>query len=281
MPTRVFLDGVVVPPSEARVSVFDRGFLYGDSVVEVVRVQRGRLVDGEAHLDRLERSAHAVRMRPPPRSAVVDAIEATLAAADEREARLRVLLSRGAGDFRVDLATFAPPSPIVIVEPLQLPGRELYERGVPIAVIGAVPAPVALAPGVKPGSYLGAILAVAAARDLGGDEAIRLDAAGHVVEGATSNVFAVIDGALVTPPVGLGLLAGITRQRVLALAAADELPAVERAFTVDDLRGAEEAFLTSSIRGVVPIGAIDGRPRAVGQTTRRVIALYQRFLDSL
>ena len=284
MPTRVFLEGRVVPPDEARVSVFDRGFLYGDSVVETLRTSHGRLVDGEAHLDRLERSAQLVRMAPPVRHAVVAAVAATLEAAGEREARIRIMLTRGRGDAKVPLAELAalgPPSPIVIVEPLLLPPPVIYERGVKVAVLGAVPAAVALAPGVKPGSYLGSILAVAAARDRGADEALRLDAAGQVVEGATSNVFAVVGEEILTPPVGLGLLAGVTRGRVLALARAAGLPAAERAFSVDDLRAAGEAFLTSSIRGVVPVGSLDGAPRPVGPRTREVMAMYQGFLDSL
>jgi branched-chain amino acid aminotransferase len=280
MPTRVFVDGRVVPPEAATVSVFDRGFLYGDSIVEVMRARRGRLVDGDAHLERLERSAIAVRMQAPARAAIAEAIDATLAAAAEPEARVRVILSRGPGDMRRALADLVP-HPVVIAEPLALPGPDLYERGVAVAAIGAVPAPVALAPGVKTGSALGTVLAIEQARDAGADEAIRLDTDGRVVEGATSNVFAVRGEELLTPPVSLGLLAGVTRGRVMALARDGGLAVVERAFSIDDLRAASEAFLTSSIRGVVPIRAVDGANLRVGATTRRVMALYQRYLDSL
>jgi branched-chain amino acid aminotransferase len=281
MPTRVFLDGIVVAPADARISVFDRGFLYGDSIVEVMRTQRGRPVDLGAHLDRLERGAQLVRMRPPPRPVLVQALDATLTAAAEPEARIRLMLTRGPGDMRVPLAELGPPCPVIIVEPLTLPPRELYERGLAVQILGAMPSAVASVPGVKPGSNLGAVLAVAAARDLGADEAIRLDPSGRVVEGATSNVFAVIGGRVLTPPVDLGLLPGVTRGRVLALCASDGLAAAEAAFSVDELRAAGEAFVTSSIRGVVPIAAIDGAPRPVGSSTRRVLALYQRYLDSL
>jgi branched-chain amino acid aminotransferase len=279
--TRVFLDGQVVAPEQARISVLDRGFLYGDSVVEVLRTVRGRAVDLVAHLDRLARSQHAVRMAPIATRTVAAAVEATLTAADEREARIRVIVSRGPGDMKVDLAALGPPVLIVIVEPLRLPPPDAYERGAAAVTIGALPAPVALAPGIKPGSYLATVLALALARDAGADEAIRLDGEGRVVEGATSNVFAVVGGQASTAPVALGLLAGVTRGRLLALGREGGLPVAETAFSAAELAGADEVFLTSSIRGVMPVTRLDSRDLPVGPVTRRAMALYQGYLDSL
>jgi branched-chain amino acid aminotransferase len=279
--TRVFLDGQVVAPEQARISVFDRGFLYGDSVVEVLRTVRGRAVDLDAHLDRLARSQHAVRLAPVASRTVAAAIEATLSAADEREARIRVIVSRGPGDMKEDLAALGPPLLVVIVEPLRLPVPAAYERGAAAVTIGAVPAPVALAPGIKPGSYLATVLALALARDAGADEAIRLDGEGRVVEGATSNVFAVIDGEARTAPPALGLLAGVTRGRLLALMREGGLPVAEVPFRPTELAAADEVFLTSSIRGVMPVTRLDGRDLSAGPVTRRAMALYQGYLDSL
>jgi branched-chain amino acid aminotransferase len=279
--TRVFLDGQVVAPEQARISVFDRGFLYGDSVVEVLRTVRGRAVDLDAHLDRLARSQHAVRLAPVPSRTVAAAIEATLIAADEREARIRVIVSRGPGDMKEDLAALGPPLLVVIVEPLRLPTPAAYERGAAAVTIGAVPAPVALAPGIKPGSYLATVLALALARDAGADEAIRLDGEGRVVEGATSNVFAVIGGEARTAPPALGLLAGVTRGRLLALMREGGLAVAEAPFRTTELAAADEVFLTSSIRGVMPVTRLDGRDLSVGPVTRRAMALYQGYLDSL
>lgn len=281
MATRVFLDGQVVAPEQARISVFDRGFLYGDSVVEVLRTVRGRAVDLDAHLDRLARSQHAVRLAPVASRTVAAAIEATLIAADEREARIRVIVSRGPGDMKEDLAALGPPLLVVIVEPLRLPAPAAYERGAAAVTIGAVPAPVALAPGIKPGSYLATVLALALARDAGADEAIRLDGEGRVVEGATSNVFAVIDREVRTAPPALGLLAGVTRGRLLALMREGGLPVTEVPFRPAELATADEVFLTSSIRGVMPVTRLDGRALSAGPVTRRAMALYQGYLDSL
>jgi branched-chain amino acid aminotransferase len=279
--TRVFVDGQVVGPEAARVSVLDRGFLYGDSVVEVMRTVRGRAVDLDAHLARLDRSARAIRMAAPATATVAAAVEATLIAADEREARVRVMVSRGPGDMKLDLAAVGPPTLVVIVEPLRLPAPAAYERGAAAVIIGAVPAPVALAPGIKAGSYLGAVLALAIARDAGADEAIRLDGEGRVVEGATSNVFAVIGGELRTAPAALGLLAGVTRGRLIELGREGGLPVAERAVSADELATADEVFLTSSVRGVMPVTRLDGRTLPVGPFTRRAMALYQGYLDSL
>jgi len=281
VPTRVYVDGVVVPPADAQISIFDRGFLYGDAVIEVLRTRRGRPVDLEAHLDRLDRSARAVRMEPPARAAVIDALTATLDAAREPEARIRIVLTRGQGDLRADLASLGPPLPIVIVEALPSPRRDVYERGVAVVVMGPLPPAVPLAPAAKTSNSLGGVLATAVARDRGADEAIRCDAAGRITEAAFSNVFAVVDGVVTTPPVELGLLPGVTRGRVLTLCQDHGLAVAERAITVDELRVASEVFLTSSVRGVVPVRAVDGVVRPVGPTTRRVLALYQAFLESL
>jgi branched-chain amino acid aminotransferase len=122
---------------------------------------------------------------------------------------------------------------------------------------------------------------VAAARDAGADEAIRLDGEGQVVEGATSNVFAVRAGTAMTAPTSAGLLAGITRGRLLALAREAGLAMLEVSVTVDQLRAADEVFLTSSVRGVMPVTRLDGARLPVGPVTRRAMDLYQRYLDSL
>jgi len=281
MTVKVFIDGAVVDGERARVSVFDRGFLFGDSVYETMRTVRGRPVDLEAHLDRLQRSADAIALPLPSRSHIEEAMEATLAAAGNEESSIRLVVTRGSGEIGLATDLADAPSLIVIVRPLVLPDETLYRRGAKLAVVGVQRTPKrAVDPSIKSGNYLNNIMALAEARKEGAHEAVMCDAHGRVAEGSTSNVFVVQSGVLVTPPIEVGLLPGITRSRVLALAAADGIEVREHILTPDDLMGADEVFITSSIRGVLPIAEVSERrlAEAPGPLTRRIMNLYREFL---
>lgn len=283
MSIKVFIDGRVCDPEQAVVPVFDRGFLYGDSVYEVMRTARGRPVDLGPHLDRLARSAATIALSPPPAAAITGAIDDTLAAAGNDESYIRVVVTRGAGEIGLDTALAEDPRLIIIVKPLALPARQLYERGADIAIASVErTSPRAVDPGVKSGNYLNNILALHEARKRGAYEALMCDAAGRIAEGATSNVFAVRGGRVVTPNLAIGLLAGITRRRVIDLAAGAGIDIDEGELSPDQLRGADEAFLTSSIRGVMPVRSVDGETlgeAAPGPVTRRIMELYAAYLS--
>jgi branched-chain amino acid aminotransferase len=282
MGAKVWIDGVIHEPETAVVPVFDRGFLYGDSVYEVTRTSGGRPVDLGPHLDRLERSAEAIALPLPARAELEAAIDATLAAAGNDDSYLRVVVTRGAGEIGLDTTLADRPRTIVIVKPLVLPGAELYLRGAPIRIVDVQRMNRrAVDPAVKSGNYLNNILALAEAKRAGAYEAIMCDARGRIAEGSTSNLFVVRGGRLLTPPLEVGLLAGITRQRVIELAAAAALPFAEVELTPDEVRGADEVFITSSIRGVLPVSRVDEHPvgaGAPGPITGRLMELYQRHL---
>ena len=285
MTVKVFIDGTVRDPHDARISVFDRGFLYGDSVYEVMRTSGGHPVDFAPHLDRLERSAAALALIPPPRSSIAEACARTMEAAQNPESYLRIVVTRGSGEIGLDTALADTPSLIVIVKPLALPPERMYREGMALRIVEVQRIPRrAVDPAVKSGNYLNNIMALHEARRYGADEALMCNADGHVAEGSTCNVFAIRDGLVRTPDLAVGLLPGITRQRVMDLARGDGIEVAEGSLTPDDVHSADEVFVTSSIRGVVPVATIDGeatRTPAIGPTTRRIMALYARYLDDV
>jgi branched-chain amino acid aminotransferase len=284
MTTRVFIDGKVVEERDAVVSVFDRGFLYGDGVYEVTRTLGGKPVDLGRHLDRLERSAAAIWLAMPPREQIEAAVARTLSEAGNPESYIRVILTRGGGDIGLDLALAEGPRLIVIVKTLTLPAPSLYERGAEVAIVSVQRNPrTTVDPAVKSGNYLNNILALAEGKRAGAYESIMCNVSGHLVEGSTSNFFVVHKRAVRTPALEGGLLEGITRGRVIELAGEAGLRVDETILAPDDLRGADEAFLTSSIRGVLPITRVDGRPvadGAVGPVTRDLMRRYTERLPA-
>ena len=282
MGVKVYVDGTVYDRDSARISIFDRGFLYGDSVYEVMRTSGGNPVDLEAHIDRLARSAASIALDLPDLDTIVAATSNTLRAAQNRESYLRVVVTRGAGEIGLDTELADQPSLIVIVRPLELPPERLYTRGMSLWIVGVQRTPRrAVDPSVKSGNYLNNIMALHEARRNGADEALMCDAKGRVAEGSTCNVFVVQGDEVITPALEIGLLPGITRQRVIELAGRAGIDVREGTLTPDQVRSVKEAFVTSSVRGVVPVATIDGRAThtpAVGPITQRIMELYRNYL---
>jgi branched-chain amino acid aminotransferase len=279
MSIRVFIDGAVCLPEEAKVSIFDRGFLYGDSVYETIGTAYGRLLAARDHLVRLERSAERIGVRAPARAVVERAIAETVAAAGNPESRVRVILTRGAGKLDLDPASVDDTQLIVIVFPLGAPTPEMFAKGVTVAIVSITRnSPLAIDPAVKSGNYLNNVLALGEARRrCKAYEAILCSGDGSIAEGSTSNVFLVAAGEVRTPPAEVGILDGITRAKVIELCGANQIPFSQRRISPDELRGADEVFITSATRGVLPVTAIDESPVGEGlpgPVTRRLMALY-------
>ncbi|MES1207179.1 MAG: aminotransferase class IV [Pseudomonadota bacterium] len=282
MSIRVHIGGRVCLPEEAKISVFDRGFLYGDSVYETIGTAYGRLFAAKDHLVRLERSAERIGLRAPPRAAIEKAIAETIAAAQNPESRVRVILTRGAGKLDLDPASIDDTQLIVIVFPLGAPTPEMYAKGVAVTIVSITRNnPRAIDPAVKSGNYLNNVLALGEARRRNGAyEAILCADDGCIAEGSTSNIFIVTNGQIWTPPPAVGILDGITRAKVIDLCRENKFPFEERRFSPDELRGAREAFITSATRGVLPVTIVDGKPVGTGvpgPVTRRLMALYDEL----
>jgi branched-chain amino acid aminotransferase len=288
MSIRVYIDGQIREPEAAMVSVFDRGFLFGDSVYETIALVDQRLLFLPEHLHRLERSAGRIFLQIPARAQVEAAIRETIAATGEKSARIRVMVTRGVGSIDLDPASAGTPRLVVIVQPLGAPTPEMLESGVAVALVKASrTAPAGVDPTVKSGNYLGSVLAIGEARRRlpGVNEAIVCGSGGSVAEGATSNVFVVESGALETPAIDVGILDGVTRGKVLELARGAGIETREVSFLApESLRAAHEVFLTSAVRGILPVTSVDGQPIGDGRpgpVTKRLLTLYQRLTSEI
>ena len=271
----VSIDGVLVAPAQAKISVFDRGLQHGDGCYEILRTWNGVIGDVEAHLDRLYETAKFLVLRPIERQKLTEAVYKTLVASDSPgEKRIRIMLTRGEGPFGAKLKEIGPGSAIVIVEDLPEQPTELS-----LAVVDW-PLPRRRGRGHKTLSFLDNIIARELARAEDADDAIRLDDDGNVIECATSNIFIVSDGEVSTPSSDDGALPGIVRARVLTLCDKLELTSRVRDLTVRDLRGADELFVTSSLRGVVAVTRLDGLRVAAGPVTSQLTAAYAEEMRS-
>lgn len=243
---------------EPRVSVYDRGFLYGDSVFEVIRTYGGKPFGLEEHVARLHRSAAKIAIELPWSEAALDAeIREALREAAFDESYIRVIVTRGVGKLGLDPDLADEPTRVVMIHPLTLPPLPVYRDGVAVYVVDSVRATDGTsAEGAKASNYLANLLALRDAKRHGAYEPVFIDHTnGEVLEGGTSNVFAVFGRTLVTPP-ERRILGGITRKHVLA--AASDLEVRIEPMSLERFRSADELFLTSTVREVVPIVRIVG-----------------------
>ena len=281
---RVSIDGEVVDSGEARVSVFDRGFLYGDSVFEVYRTYHGVPFAEREHLERLARSAERLMISVPVSLDVLSAeVRATLDAAGEGDWYVRVLITRGSGPLTYDLSTATTPLRVIIVAPVSVPPAEYYRKGVAVRLLEASrPTDDERASGAKASNYLANLLALHEAKQKGAQEALMLGRSGQILEGASSNIFIVKNGKVRTPEPQPGILVGITRATVLQAAADAGIEVEEAEVRPEQLYGADEAFITSSIREVMPVVSADGRTIGAGvpgPVTQRLHEGYRRLVS--
>ncbi len=267
------------PLTEGGVSPFDRGFLYGDGVFEVLRTYGGRPWRLEEHLGRLALAARRVGITVPVSNARwISEVDAVLSGRPHRsESVLRLALTRGVGPPGVDPALASIPTRLTLATPLVAPASTPYQRGLRAAVLTvdrATPRDGVLSlAGVKSSNYQLHILALREARLRGCDDALLFSTDGTLIEATAANVFLVSDGALLTPPLESGPLPGITRAEVLSVATELGLSTSEVRLAAHDVWTADEVFLTSSVRELVPVVWVDdhevgdGTPGAV---TRRL-----------
>jgi branched-chain amino acid aminotransferase len=282
MPKKVvMIDGELLAPEHAKVSVFDRGFLYGDSVFETIRTYGGRPFALEEHLERLERSARLVAIdMPVPRETLRRELLDAVAAAGNPESYVRLTVTRGSGELGLDPGLASGPLRVVIVAPLEPPSAQAYEDGIAAVTYRTQRATDDTnAMGAKVGNYLVSVLAMREARAAHAAEALIVDGNGNVVEGATSNVFVVKDGRVLTPPDTAGILPGITRAKLLAVCADESVQVELRSLSLEEVRKADELFVSSSIRELLPVVRVDGSAIAGGRpgpVTRHLLTSFRR-----
>ena len=266
----VWIDGELFAEADARISIFDHGFLYGDSVYEAVRTFGGHPFLLEEHLQRLVRSAAGVGIPVPE---TVRAAVAAVVAHSSGERLLRIILTRGVGPMGYALVEGQPPGLIVISRPVPSWSAEQYRNGIALAVVGVRRnSRQSLDPSLKTSNLLNVRLAYMEARRAGADDAVLLNGRGEVAEASGSNVFALHGETLWTPPVEAGILEGCTRAFVLgAVAAHTGVETRHDPMPLEALEEADEVFITSTTRNILPVTRLD--QRAVGDGRRGPVTL--------
>ncbi|MEZ6186502.1 MAG: aminotransferase class IV [Planctomycetota bacterium] len=277
------LNGERVAPEAAQVSIFDRGFLFGDAIYEVVRTYGRQPVLLPEHLERLTRSGEAIGLDVPAlRPTLEREVAQLIESAPPGELYVRIMLTRGRA-MDMGLGTVeGEPTRIVWVKPLESFPPEHYARGIRLQGVRPDAIVARIAPGVKSNNRQSNVMAYTAAREAGFDDALFVDPQGLVTEGPTWNAFFVLAGELVTPPVERGILEGITRSKVLSLAAEFEIPHAVREVPLDEALGASEAFITSTTRGLMPVGQLDDArfTPIPGPVTARLQAALGAHMDA-
>jgi len=284
MSSFVYLNGQFVGRDEAKVSVFDHGFLYGDGVFEGIRAYEGRVFRLDEHVARLYRSAKALMLAiPHSPEEMRELILETCRRNHIRSGYIRVVCSRGPGDLGIDPRNCREGTTVVIIaDKLTMYPPSMYENGMAVITTSTRRnSPAALDPGIKSLNYLNNILAKIEVNRAGAGEGIMLNLEGYVAEATGDNVFIVSRGRLITPPPHVGILEGITRNAVIELAERLGIPFAEQVFTQTALYTAEECFLTGTGAEIVPVVRIDdrtigdGRP---GPVTRRLLEAFHQLV---
>lgn len=277
----VFLNKAIVPESEARISVFDHGFLYGDGIYETMRSYDGIVFMYDEHLERLARSAAFIRLAIPDREFISDAINKTLLANKLSDAYIRVTISRGAGPIGLDPDLCAVPTVVVIAREFSGYPESHYTEGTKIIIAKTRRnLSEALNPEIKSLNFLNNILAKIEAKERDAAEAVMLNADGYIAEGTVSNIFFISDGRLCTPSVEAGILSGITREIIIRVSQHAGIPVREGLFYPEDLYRATEIFYTNTSSEISPVCQIQNVGLSVGAVTKHLLALYRAEVRS-
>jgi branched-chain amino acid aminotransferase len=281
---QVYIDGAYYPKSQAKVSVFDHGLLYGDGVFEGIRAYSGSVFKLKEHVDRLYRSAHMIMLEIPiPREQMVQAVVETLRKNNFKDSYIRLIVTRGVGDLGLNPKKCSKPTIIVITDTIALHKGEAKEKGVTAMLSWVKRDPVdATSHEIKSLNYLNSILAKIEANISGVDEAICLDKNGYVCEGVAENIFIVKNGKLFTPPSYTGALPGITAQEVMKLARRLGFEVEEKNITPYELFNAEEVFFTGTAAEIIPVREINKRTinsAKPGPITRKLMEEFSKLVS--
>jgi branched-chain amino acid aminotransferase len=282
MPLKIYISGKYYAKEDAKVSVYDHGFLYGDGVFEGMRSYGGKVFRLAEHLDRLWASAKAIWLSVPiNREEMARAVNETLAANGIKDGYIRLVVTRGAGALGLDPNRCSDPQVIIIADHIQLYPKEMYENGLEIVTASTIRNhSAALSPRIKSLNYLNNIMAKIEGLQAGCVEALMLNAKGEVAECTGDNIFIVRKGVLLTPPIDAGILEGITRDAVIELAEQSKIPVQQIALTRHDIFIADECFLTGSAAEIIPVVKLDSRMIGDGKPgplTKRLTESFHRL----
>jgi branched-chain amino acid aminotransferase len=281
---QVYIDGEFYPKSQAKISVYDHGFLYGDGVFEGIREYNGVVFKLKEHVDRLYRSAHAIMLQIPlTKQEMVKAVVETLRKNKMKDSYIRLIVSRGLGDLGLDPRKCPKPTIIIITDSINIRAGNAKETGITTMFSWVRRNPVdATTHEIKSLNYLNSVLAKIEANANGVDEAICLESSGCIAEGVGENIFIVKNGELLTPPTSTGALAGITAEVVTKLCTELGLKLTAANLTPFMMFTADEAFFTGTAMEMVPIREVnkrtigDGKP---GPVTKKLITGFQKVIE--
>jgi len=279
----IYIDGKYLPGDQAKISVFDHGFLYGDGVFEGIRAYNGRVFRLKEHLDRMYDSAKTIDLHPPlSKDELTEVICELLRKNKLDNAYIRPIISRGVGDLGLDPRKCKTPSVIVIATSWGAMYGDLYDKGLRAITVSVRRNPAeALPPNVKSLNYLNNILAKIEANYKGGDEAIFFDTNGYISEGSGDNLYVVKNGEILTPAT-LNNLRGVTRMVLIEIARSLGITVREQNLGYFDLYSADEVICTGTAAEVAPITWIDGRVIGNGRPgpiTRQLMAAFRTVTE--
>ena len=280
----IYIDGKFLPDDQAKISVFDHGFLYGDGVFEGIRAYNGKIFRLKEHLDRLFDSAKTIDLKPPmSKEELTEIICEVLRKNNLNDAYIRPIITRGYGDLGLDPRKCPKPSVVVIATSWGAMYGDLYEKGLKAVTVSIRRTPAeALPPNVKSLNYLNNILAKIEANYKGGDEAIFFDTNGYISEGSGDNLYVVKNGEIITPPT-LNNLRGVTRSVLIETAKSLGITVKEQNIGYFDIYTADEMICTGTAAEVAPITWVDGRTIGSGKpgpVTRQLMAGFKTVTEN-
>jgi branched-chain amino acid aminotransferase len=280
----VYIDGEYYPKSQAKISVYDHGLLYGDGVFEGIRAYNGVVFKLKEHIDRLYRSAHAIMLQiPVAKEEMINTVLETLRKNNLKDAYIRLVVTRGVGDLGLDPRKCSKPTIIIITDTIALHKSEAKEKGITAMLTWVKRDPVdATSHEIKSLNYLNSILAKIEANISGVDEAICLDKNGFVCEGVAENIFIVKNGRIYTPPSYTGALPGITADAVKELAKSLGYEVIEKNITPYELFTADEVFFTGTAAEIIPVREINKRQIGNGKPgpiTKRLMEEFSKLVQ--
>jgi branched-chain amino acid aminotransferase len=281
----IYLDGKFVKQSEAKISVFDQGVLFGDGVFEGIRVYSGAVFKCEEHVNRLYDSAKMLMIDIPiSKEKLIDVVLETCRKNQIKEGYVRLVVTRGVGDLSILPPERSKPTVFCIASSITIYPKEMYNKGMPIITAAQRRNKATIIdPQIKSLNYLNNILAKIEAEQAGVPEALMLTEEGIVAECTGDNIFVVKEGVLTTPPIHVGILAGITRNTVMMLAKEMNIEVIEKEFTLFNVYTADECFLTGTAAEVISVREVDKRVIGNGEAgpiTKKLLKAFHEYTQN-
>jgi len=283
----MYLDGKFVPEDEAKISVLDHGFLYGDGVYEGIKAYNGQIFGLDEHVERFYESAQSIMLELPlSRDEMKRAIIETVKRNNLKDAYIRPVASRGKGALGLDPRNCPKPTLVIIVDadtrqPEYKGGTQVGKKGIKVITTSLRRNAVdVLSPRIKSTNYLNNVLAKLQANAAGAQDAVFINEQGFVCELTGDNLFIVKKSRVITPPLWMGVLDGVTRRGILRVAQEQGFQTAEEPLTMHDLYTSDECFCTATRIEVLPIVWVDGRQignGAPGSITNKIIASFLEF----